>query len=326
MTNNVHDQFLGCAEETTYNTGVAAARFFELENESITGKYPRIDAKGVRAGNRILRTDRWAPNSKGADGTVKMEIQDTSFGLIFKHMLGAIAAGAPAGGFTPYTATIAPVNGLSTTWQAARYSTDGVLTPYTYTGGKIHNWEITAAVDGVLGVSLSLDFAKETIGAGAGAFALSTPTYPTTSQIFTYVGGAVTVGGTSFAAHDLTVKGDNKLKVDRYFMQNGGVKKEPLEEDMRTIAWDLKGEYDGVAQYNRVVSATNAGALAAIVANFSTPQGGALQITIPNARFDAGAPHIDGAKIPEITFTGVALDDGTASPITIVYTSKDVAY
>jgi hypothetical protein len=326
MVNNVHDSFLGCAEETIYNTGVPAARFFELENETITGKYPRIDAKGVRAGSRILRVDRWAPNPKGADGTVKMEIQDTNFGLIFKHMLGAIAVGTATGGFTPYTATIAPLQGLSTTWQAARYSTDGVLTPYTYTGGKIHNWELTAAVDGVLGMSLTLDFAAEKIGAGTGAFALSTPTYPAASQIFTYVGGTVTIGGTSFAAHDFTVKGDNKLKVDRYFMANGGVKKEPLEEDMRSISWELKGEYDGVAQYNRVAAAVNAGAMAAIVANFATPQGGALQINIPNARFDAGAPHIDGAKIPELPLTGAVLDDGTTSPISIVYTSKDVAY
>jgi hypothetical protein len=121
------------------------------------------------------------------------------------------------------------------------------------------------------------------------------------------------------------VKGDNKLKVDRYFMANNGVKKEPLEQELRAINWEMKGEFDGIAQYNRVASTTNAGATASIVMNWATPQGGALQVTIPNARFDGGAPHVDGMKIPEISFTGLALDDGTLPPISVVYTTKDAA-
>jgi hypothetical protein len=324
-TNTVLDSLLGMSAETVYATGVPVSRFFELETESISGKYPRIDAKGVRAGSRVMRTDRWQPNPKGADGTVKLEVLDSGFGLLFKHMLGTASIGAPSGGFTPQTYTIGSLLGLSSTWQAARYSTDGNLTPFTYMGGKVHNWELQSAVDGVLGLSLSLDFATETIGAGSGATALATPTYPTGAQLFTYIGGSVTVGGTQFAVHDVMVKGDNKLKVDRFFMANGGVKKEPLEQELRSVAWELKGEFDGITQYNRVASTTNAGATAAIVMNWATPQGGSLQITLPNARFDGGSPHIDGAKVPEITFTGTALDDGTAPPISLVYSTKDAA-
>jgi hypothetical protein len=325
MVNTVHESFLGMAEETTYDVTVAPTRFFELQTESFSGKYSRIDAKGVRAGNRVLRSDRWAPNFKGADGSVKLEVLDTGFGLLFKHMLGAISASAPVGGVTTYTATLGVLKGLSSTWQAGRFATDGSLTPFTYTGGKVHNWELSAAVDGILELSLNMDFAEEHIGAGAGPLALATPTYPAASQLFTYVGGTVTVGGTSFAAHDVMFKGDNSLKVDRFFMANNGLKKEPLEQEFRKITWELKGEFDGMTQFNRVSAATNAGATAAIVATFATPQGGALTVTIPAARFDAGPPHVDGAKIPEISFTGIGLDDGTNSPITIAYASKDVA-
>jgi hypothetical protein len=321
----VHDSYLGMVAESAYATAVAPARFFEIENETIAGKYNRIDAKGVRAGNRVLRTDRWAPNFKGADGTVKLEVQDSNFGLLFQHALGSFSAGAPVGGFTPYTFTIGSLAGLSSTWQVGRYDTSGGLTPFTYSGGKIHNWELQSAVDGVLGMSLGLDFATETPAAGTGAFALATPTYPAGSQIFTYIGGTATVAGTSFAVHDVVVKGDNKLKVDRFFMQNNGQKKEPLEQEMRTVNWELKGEFDGLTQFNRVSSATTAGATAAIVMNWATPQGGALTVTIPNARFDAGPPHVDGAKVPEISFTGIALDDGTLPPISIVYKTKDAA-
>lgn len=320
---SVHDSYLGMGEETAYDTPIAPARFFELQTESFAGKYTRIDAKGVRAGNRVLRNDRWAPNFKGADGTVKLEVLDSGFGLLLKHMLGAIATGTPTGGFTPYTATIGTLTGLSSTWQAGRYATDGTLTPFTYSGGKVHNWELSAAVDGILELSLAMDFAEEHIGAGAGPLALATPTYPAVSQLFTYVGGTVTVAGTAFYAHDVMFKGDNSLKVDRFFMANNGFKKEPLEQELRKITWELKGEFDGMTQFNRVAAATNAGATAAIVANFATPQGAALSVNIPAARFDVGPPHVDGAKIPEITFTGIATDDGTDQPITITYSSKD---
>jgi hypothetical protein len=322
---SVHDSFLGMAEESIYDTPVAPARFFELQTESFAGKYSRIDAKGVRAGNRVQRSDRWAPNFKGADGSVKLEVLDSGFGLLLKHMLGAISAGTPSGGVTTYTATIGNLAGLSSTWQAGRYATDGSLTPFTYSGGKVHNWELGAAVDGILELSLAMDFAEEHIGPGAGPLALAVPTYPAVSQLFTYVGGSVTVAGTAFYAHDVMFKGDNALKVDRFFMANNGIKKEPLEQEFRKITWELKGEFDGMTQFNRVAAATNAGATAAIVANFATPQGGALSINIPAARFDVGPPHIDGAKIPEISFTGIALDDGTDQPITITYASKDAS-
>jgi hypothetical protein len=324
-TYTVHDSYLGMSAETTYATGVAASRFFEFETESITGKYNRIDSKAARAGTRVLRTDRWAPNPKGADGSIKLEVLDSGFGLLLKNMLGAVSLGIVTGGYTPMTFTIGSLLGISSTWQVGRYSTDGSLTPFTYMGGKCHNWELQSAVDGILGLTLNIDFATETIGAGSGATALSTPTYPTGAQLFTYIGGSATVAGTQFAVHDVMVKGDNKLKVDRYFMANNGVKKEPLEQELRAINWEMKGEFDGIAQYNRVASTTNAGATASIVMNWATPQGGALQVTIPNARFDGGAPHVDGMKIPEISFTGLALDDGTLPPISVVYTTKDAA-
>jgi hypothetical protein len=250
---------------------------------------------------------------------------DTGFGLLFQQMLGAFSTGAVVGGYTPFTYTIGSLLGLSSTWQVGRYSTDGSLTPFTYMGGKVNTWELQSAVDGVLGLNLTMDFASETPGAGTGATALSTPTYATNAQLFTYIGGTATVAGTSFAVHDVTVKGENKLKVDRYFMQNNGVKKEPLEQEMRALTWQLKGEFDGMTQFQRVSSATAAGAQAAIVLNWATPQGGSLQITLPAARFDAGPPHVDGAKVPEVTFSGVALDNGSNPPISLLYNTKDTA-
>lgn len=321
----VHDSFIGVGAEATWGTTIAPTRFFEFTGESISAKYERIESEALRSGTRVMRTDRFQPNAKGAEGDIKLEVLDKGFGLLFTHMLGTTALAAPAGGFTVQTHTVGALAGKGLTTQVARTDNAGVLTPFTYSGGKVASWELSNAVDGILGLSLSMDYSKENAGAGAGPLALATPTYPAGSQLFTFAGGAVTIGGTEFAVTDVTVKGENGLKTDRYFLRNGAqtLKKEPLEEGMRKFDIELKGEFDGLTQYNRVASATAAGAVAAVVMTWDAPSGAQLKVTCPGVRMDEMPLNADGAKIVEAALKGVALDDGTG-PIKFEYKSADV--
>lgn len=322
----IQDSFLGVAEETTYGTAVAPARFLEMPQEGIEGKYERIDSGAFRAGQRVLHKDRFQPNPKGAEGDLTLEVVDSGFGLLFKHALGTIASGAPSGGFTTHTATVADLAGKSLTAQVGRVDSTGVLTPFTYEGGKVKSWELSNAVDGVLMLKLSMDFEKETIGAGAGAYALATPTYPAagTTQLFTFVSCSVTIGGTDFGVSDISIKGDNKLKTDRWFSSaTGQTKREPKEEGLRQFTMDLKGEFDSLTHINRVASLTAAGAVAAVTATWSSPQGGQVVVTLPAVRFDEGAPKFDGAKISEQPLKCVVLWDGSTSPVSVAYKTKD---
>lgn len=325
---SVHDSFVGVAEEVTWGTPVAPSRFYEFTGESITGKYERIESDALRAGTRVQRTDRWQPNPKGAEGDLKVEVLDKGFGIVLKHMLGTVALGTPVGGFTVQTHTIGTLLGKGLTCQVGRVDSAGVLTPWTYEGGKVASWELSNQVDGVLELSVSLDFEAEKAGAGAGAYALAVPTYPADAQLFTFVGGSVTVDATEFAVSDVSVKGDNSLKTDRYFLRtspNQTNKKEQLEEGMRKYDLELKGEFDGLTHYNRVASATAAGALAEVVLTWDAPSGAQLKVTCANVRFDEMPVNADGAKIVEAALKGVALHDGTAEPIKVEYKSADVA-
>lgn len=322
---SVHDQYVGAVEESVYATGLAVSRFYEYTSETLAGTYSRIESSGMRAGAHVERVDRWAPNPKGATGEIKSEVLDSGFGLLFKHMLGSFSAGTAVSGWIPYTYTMGNLAGLSSTWQVGRVATDGSINPFTYEGGKVKTWELSNDVDGVLNFSVDLDFAKETIGAGSGAYALSTPTYPSTAQLMTYIGGTCSVAGTTFAIKGATIKGDNKLDVTRYFLNSLGIKKEPLEEEFRTVEWELKAEFDSLTQIRRVASATAAGAMASIVLGWQSPQGGSLVATMPNARFDTGPVHADN-KVSLVTLSGHALDDGgSPGPIGLVYTTKDTA-
>jgi hypothetical protein len=315
----IHDQYFGVVDEVTYGTGLTVTKFFEFDSEGIEGKYERIDSEAIRAGTRVLRTDRFAVNPKGATGDVMLEVQSAGFDFWLKHMLGNVVTGTPTGGFTTYTATLGDLNGKSFTAQVGRVDNTGTLTPFTYEGGKVTEWELTNAVDELLKLSLTTDFAKETIGAGAGAYAVSTPTYVAASKLFSFNSGTVTVGGTAYQISDFSLKATNGLKDDRYFIRNTGKKSEPLESELRKFEWSLKGEFGGVAQVNRVAAAIASGAVADITVLWDGPDGSQFKVQLPFARFDEGPATAGGFEVVSQDLSGLALTDGTASPVTITY-------
>jgi hypothetical protein len=80
-------------------------------------------------------------------------------------MLGAITTTTPATGTDPcvrlHTAKVGPLDGKSLTTQFGRSNETGTVDPYTYSGGKLTEWELSMESNGVLGCKLSLDVAKE---------------------------------------------------------------------------------------------------------------------------------------------------------------------
>lgn len=319
---NVQDAYVGVADEAVYGTPVVTTRFFEFLSEDVVGKYERIEAETVRAGTKVLRSDRFQPNPKGAGGSLKIEVLDSQFGFWLKHMMGAVATTGTAP--KTHTGTVGDLTGKSFTLQSGRVTNAGVLVPFTYEGGKVKSWELSNKVDGVVQASFDLDFEAETIGAGAGAYAAATPSYTATgaAKLLTFQGGSCTIGGAAFAVSDASVKGDNGLKTDRWFL--GGAKKEPLEEGMREYTFDLKGEFGAAADLDRIKSLTAAGALGKVVLTWASPTAGnSLVLTIETARFDEGIPKSDGAKIPEVSLAGKAVFDGTNSAVKLDYNTAD---
>ncbi|MET9729338.1 phage tail tube protein [Streptomyces sp. NPDC006458] len=314
----VHDQYFGVADEVTYGTGVAPTKFYEFQSEGVQGNYERINSEAVRAGTKTLRSDRFATSAKGAEGDLKLEVVSGGFDFWLKHMLGAVSAGAPSGGLTTYTATVGQLDGKSFTAQVGRVDNTGALTPFTYEGGKVKEWEISNAVDELVTLSLTLDFGKETIGAGSGAYAVSTPTYVANTKLLAFNGGSVKVGGTDFPVSDFSLKADNGLNVERYFIR-AGAKGEQREEGLRSYEWSLKGEFAGTTHINRVAAAVASGALASIEASWSGPDGSQLKVELPFGRFDEGPVTVGGFELVEQELSGVGLTDGAASAVTITY-------
>lgn len=303
---------IGFADETTYNTAVAATNYFEFTKESIVPKYERIESSALRSNTRIQRSDRWAPNAKGADGDIEVEVLSKGFDFWLKHMLGTVSSTAVAP--ITHTATVGPLVGKSFTCEIGRPQTDSVLQKFTYGGGKVTEWELSNAVDGILMANFSCLFSGEAMGG-----TLGTPTYPASTELLTYVGGLVKFGGTGVDVKDISIKGSNALADDRYFIRNSGQRKEPVENGFREYTVEMTFDFTEIAQYQRMASTTAAGATVDFNAKWTAPNGASLEVQVPTLRIDEASVNVDGPELLEQKVTAKILDSGSASPITIVY-------
>jgi hypothetical protein len=312
---------IGFAAESTWGTRVAPTRFLEFVTEGFQLSIERIESRSIRAGNRVLRSDRWVADRRGASGQVEWEVATRGFGLLFKHMLGAVATSTPGGGVNTrdHTATLGDMDGLSLSIQVGRPDVGGTVRPFDYTGAKITQWEISSGVGGLLALRTTFDARDEDT-----AQTLATASYPTGQTLLSYVGGTVIVGGSQMDLTEFSLQGSNGLKTDRHLIRASTLKKEQVPAEMVDLSGSLSAEFENLTPYNRFVNGT----IASVVAKWEGPIIEAslkyhVEITLPAVRFDGETPTVGGPDIVPQSLPFRVLNDGTNPPISIVYRTDD---
>jgi len=323
----------GIGKETTYGTAVAPTKFFEIISEDFKGNYPRIQAEALSA-SLVDRSDRFAVNAKGAAGTVTLEPLTKGFGHWLRYMTGNVTTTGPTEtSVYTHVADLQSLTGDMLTVQVGRAQTDGTVKPWTYEGGKVTSFEFSNAVDQTLRCSISMDFEKESNpDSPAGVYVLAANVPVAGAEVLNWQGGTITVGGTTYDIAEISLKCDNALKVDRYFINKPATiqKREPVQDGKRVVEWSFRTPYDSNDLWEKVSAASVSGATASIVAKWEGPTllgttiYPTLQIDIPVAVFNEGGPNVAGPSMLEQTFTGRGLYDGTNSAMTITYKSADI--
>lgn len=318
---------VGMKTESVVGTAVTVDHFQEVVNESIIGRYERVESSSLRSAARMQRSDRWAPNPKGAGGNYTFEVMSKGFAFWLVHMLGTVTTTGPTD-TTAYTHTgkMGSLTGDSFTFQVGRDDTTGTVNPFTYNGGKVVSWELSNSVDGNLMCSMELDFWGETTATG-----LATASYPTSMEIFNFTTGLVTIGGVATDVTDVSIRLNNNLSTGRFFVKNSTTKKEQVEAPQREGSVSLGLEFDSLTQYNRVKSATTAAAMGDVIAVWTgvTLAGAAtafnkVTATLNTVRFDSLGPAIQGPDIITSTLEGKILDESDAlTPVNIAVVSNE---
>lgn len=319
---------VGFKTESTYGTAVTVDRFLEFSGEEIMPDRQTIRSSGMRSGMRTHRTDRFVQYTRKVSGPLKVQPLSKGFGWWLNHMLGSSATGSTVDSATTHTGTFGSLYNKSFTLQSNRaFNPGNGDQAFTWAGCKIASWDVACAVGQLLEFNLNIVGQSETTGT-----ALATASYPTgTVEPFSFVGGSVTVAGSSYEVGGFKLSCDNALKVDNQKLKSTGAINQPVEEGLRVINWALDdGDFVDLTQYNRFMSATASGALATMVATFVAPtligvsSLPTITITVDNAHFEQGSGmNAGGPGVTMQSFGGAGLWDGTDSPITIAYKTAD---
>lgn len=300
---------LGLVAETTYGTPVVVTRFYPLVDESLSQEIDRMESEGIIAGQRVIRSQQWAPGRVSVTGDVGLEWYQQFTGLLWSHMLGSITSTAAAG-IATHTATPGDLTGKSLTVQMGRApSGSSTALPFTYLGCKVQSWELAVATGEIATLGLTLLAQTETDG-----IALAAASYGADAgKPFTYVQGAVSISGSSVCVRELQVSGENSLADDRECIGQAFID-QPLEMDLRTYEGTATLEFTSMAMYDRFVD----GVEAPIVLSMSASASAQAVVTM-NARFDGVTPNVDGRDLIVVDVPFKCIGTTTdASAITVV--------
>lgn len=323
-----HQFMLG--EESTYGTVAAQTRGFRFSGAlAITPQ--RVESEMLRPGQNVARSDAWHPTPPRVAGQFSFDIFTKGFGVLFKHMLGNVVTTGPSadGAYThTFTMPSAGLLGKSLTVQEGLpLHPSGTVQAITGSGGKVTDWTIGNSVGNTLALALGMDFQKITKNE-----VLTAASEPSNLDLFTWAGGSVSLGGSAYCVDEIEISCNNNLDVerDKICTSAAGYKAEPTPAGKIEPTFSIGADFDSMAQYDRAVSLTRAGAVATISAAWTGPNviGGttypSVTVSVPVGRWDewSAEPDTSGGGIKQ-AFSGVVRSDGTNSPVTIVYVSAD---
>jgi hypothetical protein len=314
---------LGYKKETTYGTAVVVDTFHEYESEGIAPVVERYDSPALRT-TIGPRDDRFVPWVAGYDGPLTIPVMTKGFGWWIEFMTGGNVTTTGPTETVVYTHTfnIASLCDDSFTLQVDRPL--GVCgdddQAFTYAGCKVSEWTLTQEAGGVLTAELSI-----MAQTGTTATAKATATYVTGNELIPWTNTSLTIGGTAVPVKSWSVSCSNQLE-DRRMINGTAFRAKPVENAYRDITFSCTCDFEALATiYNRVVSATAAGTLAAVVvtANGPTLLGSSiypgLTVTMPAVRFDEGFPNVAGPGMIEISASGKALVNTSGVQCTLAY-------
>lgn len=317
----------GFAEESTYGTIVTPTRFLEFTSETLERRQQTAVSNGIKSGRRYGGQGRRITRSD-AGGTVTFEVAQAGFGLFFEHLLGAVATSQPdaANDPTVYEHTFTPgtLTGKSLTLQKGVEKPDGTVEAFTYEGSKVVAADFSNDQDGLLMLDLEFDCEAESTGTALASASYNAPT------IFTYSEGSLEVDDVSKAnvrsVGSLRIQ--NNLLTERYFLGNSGLKSEPINVPFDALTGSLDVEFQNNTDFYDLFVADTAAKLeliyiGGVIAGGTGSFNYELHITIADVRFEGETPKMGGPQLVYQNIPFVGLDPSAGDAVTILYRTDD---
>lgn len=321
---------VGMVAESTYGTFVTPTKFVYCDKVDLkkVKNVAQGDA-GAGAGRLGRLASQRVVTTKGASGSLGMELVNKSMGLLVQALMGTSVTPAQQASTTAYlqTHTIADPYGKMLTIQVGVPDTGGTVRPYTYLGCKVVGAEFSFELGKEAEVTYEID-ARDVVESEA----LATASFATSVRPFVGTDGTVKVGtyGSESSVSGVTkvsVKIDRGSKTDRYYFGAAGLKAEPIINDYWAIGGTITADFvDKTVFADRFTADTTFSLVLEFVGEvIESTYYHTFRITLPGCKLDGDTPTVEGPDVVSGDFPFTCLFDGTNLPkIEIISTDTAV--
>lgn len=315
---------VGYAEESTYGTFVAPSRFIPFLSEGLKFSKTVMTSKAIRGGLRQAPIGSFRRETMSeAAGDVKSELTTTGWGLLFKHLLGAVATTNVGAAYT-HTFTPGAIDGKSLSVHKQLIDGAGALVrAFQYPGSKLASFELEFGPDKMAEVTLEFDSRDEVANTTP-----YTATFSAGARPFSYIDAALTLDGVAAAAvTTASLKIANPLDNKRRFIGAGGKKSEQFVNEQLLVSGKINAEFpSGSNLYDKFRSDTPTPAVFSLTFPDVIPTTAvnpSVAFTIPDLRFTGDSPTVDGLDTIKVDHEFIGVWNQSANTITIVYVTSD---
>jgi len=337
------DYTVGLAKESQYGTPVTVTRFYEADS-SLTETVTTAQGVGSRPGTRVARATRRAVVKRESAGDITLDAATVGMGLLLNAFFGAVTV--TKDGATDVYQQVHTLKtsdfGDSYTIQQGVPRLGGSTDAYTFSGAQCGQLNIEARADSI--VTMTTSWVARALSR---EIAYAAPSYPAALDLFTFVGGQITVGAGTFTAPTTTVPAsqtggptavvreasiafNNGLDAGGFNLGGQGMRSRKAAyagNSAETVTGSFTVEYTDQTFVDAYLDQEDL----SMVLDFEGPtdidtgEKPLLQIAIPLLRLEGDLPTGNGGDVITVTHNFVGLQDATGEPVYVVYRSLDTA-
>lgn len=335
------DASIGIGKETVFGTAVTVDRFYEFTDEKFEWKPTFVQGSGLRVGARLARNDRRKLAKSEAEGDLELEAVSKGLGRLFEAVFGAgVSTQIAAGPGYQQNYTLVTTDPLpSYTIQKGTPPIGGGATQaLTFTGAICKSMNLSCSAGDILKIKTSWA-AKDVVS----NIAYAAPSYPASPELFTFVDGTITIGGTvtqptstALATGGTAVANvtdwelsiDNKIDEGGFAFGGAGKRVRKQVVGLAEVKGKITAEYTDNTLRDAYLNQTGLAMVLTFQSNIAITAGvfPTLQVVIPLVKLEGDLPNANGGKPITQSIDYTVLDPSTgAAPITVVYRTADTA-
>lgn len=336
------DYTVGLGKEATYGTPVAPSRFYSADatlKEAIT----TVQGLSHRPGQRVARAAARPIVKRESSGDITLDAMSVGLGFILGAFFGNVtstALAATAARQQVHTMKRSDWSDSYTIQQGIPRLGSSVTDAYTYAGAQCSSLDIEAKADAIVQVKSS--WIARSLGLDV---AYAAPSYPAELELFSFVGGEVSLGGGAFTAptttapatagetlatvREVSISLNNGLDSNGFNLGSQGMRSRPAaygggKDD--AVSGSITLEYTERAFVEAYLNQDDLSLLLTFEGTKEIAAGivPMLQLGIPLVRLNGDVPTSNGGDVVTVQHQFVGLAGPVApEPVYAVYRSLD---